>query len=149
MTNRERYRRTFEALHVSDECLKEVYSMKESRKIKNIGRTLLIAACVTALLTVSAFAANEVTGGRVFEKISVFVNGVMGSYVANGDGSYTFKGEDGQEIIFTTVDTDKNEVMTEDGEVYYSSSYTFEFDGEEVHSFGIQAEDAPAVNVDP
>ena len=148
MTNRERYRRTFEALHVSDECLKEVYSMKESRKIKNIGRTLLIAACVTALLTMSAFAANEVTGGAVARQVYLFVDGIMGSYVPNGNGVYTFTGEDGQEYTITSNTTD-GEVILDDGQVMYSSTYEFEFDGDEVHSFAIEAEEAVGVDVNP
>lgn len=139
MTNRENYRRTFGVLHVSEERLREVYFMNKRSNLTRIGRAVLAAACIMALLTVSAFAANEATGGKVFEKITVFVNGVMGSYTPNGDGSYTFTGEDGQEITLTTVTED--EMVTEDGETYYSSSYTFEFDGDEVHELEVQMDD--------
>ena len=155
MTNRENYRRTFGALHVSEERLREVYHMNKHINLTRIGRAVLVAACIMALLTVSAFAANEVTDGKVLEKITVFVNGVMGSYTPNGDGSYTFKGEDGQDIILTYVDGSEDEMVTEDGEIYYSETYSFEFDGEEVHQMEVQldgdvaAESAYAVEVSP
>ena len=158
MTNSERYRRTFGALHVSGERLKEVYEM-ENRKKLHIGRMILIGACVMALLTVSAFAANEVTGGKVFEKITVFVNGALvdgfkGSYTANGDGSYTIETEDGQQIHVTTVGPSRGEMMSEDGQIHYDVSYKFEFDDTEVHDLevqmdGVVSESVPAVDVNP
>lgn len=133
MTNKERYRRTFGALHVSDERLREVYSMKNHKKTLRIGRALLAAACVTALLTVSAFAANEVTDGIVFEKITAFVDGVMGTVTANGDGSFTIRTEDGNVHVLTPVED--NAVTSEDGDVYYTTTYEVELDDENIHQF--------------
>ena len=141
MTNRERYRRTFEALHVSDERLREVYFMEKNRKPMRIGRALLIAAAVMALLTVSAFAANEATNGAVFHKISVAVNYVLAEVIPNGDGSFTVKTEDGNEYQYVVVDA------YEAGD---SSSVTYEMEVDEnAHSVSVQIEGAAAAEVNP
>ena len=141
MTNRERYRRTFGALHVSDERLREVYFMEKNRKMTGVGRTLLIAACVMALLTVSAFAANEATGGKVFQKISVAVNYVLAEVIPNSDGSYTIKTEDGNEYQYVVKD------VYSDGD---SSSVTFELEVDEnARSVSVQVEGAAAAEVNP
>ena len=138
MTNRDRYRRTFEALHVSDERLREVYFMEKSKKRIHVGRFLLAAACIAALLTVSAFAANEATDGVLFQNISIFIDGVMGSVTHNSDGSYTVTTENGQQIDFTV---NEGAVTTGDGDVYYASSYEFTFDGEDYQQFEMQVEE--------
>ena len=141
MTNRERYRRTFEALHVSDERLREVYFMENNKKTMRVGRFLLVAACMVALLTVSAFAANEATDGVLFHNISIFIDGVKGNVAHNSDGSYTVTTEDGRQIAFTVDEFRDGEVTTEDGDVYYASSYEFTFDGDDYRQFEMQIED--------
>ena len=148
MTNRERYRRTFGALHVSPERLREVYSMKKHNNITRIGRVVLAAACIMALLTVSAFAANEVTGGKVFEKITVVVNNMIGQITPNGNGGFTVRTEDGNQYEYVVKDAHKDA----DG-----STVTYEVQvGDDVNQMMLQvegeeftAEIAPAAEVAP
>ena len=141
MTNKERYRKTFGALHVSDERLREVYCMKNNHKTLRIGRALLVAACVMALLTVSAFAANEATDGALFHNVRIYIDGVMGNVTHNSDGSYTVTTENGRQVAFTVDEIQDGEVTTQDGDVYYASSYEFVFDGDDYQQFEMQIED--------
>ena len=103
MTNRQKYRRAFGTLHVSPERLREVYSMEENRKHHHVGRIALIAACVMALLTVSVYAANEVTDGWVFGQIECLVDGVTGRLIPRNEG-YQVVTEDGRSYDVTVVD---------------------------------------------
>ena len=128
MTNRERYRRTFEALHVSDERLREVYFMEKSRKRIHVGRFLLVAACIAALLTVSAFAANEVTDGAVFQTIyTIFVNDGNADITQNDDGSLTVITEDGDIVVVSSADTGGGvTAVTDDGTTFKITGSTDE-----------------------
>lgn len=74
MTNRERYQKTFGALHASRQQLEEL-TMKETKRNFHMPKLLVIAACLVALLATTAFAANEVTDGALAEQIICFING--------------------------------------------------------------------------
>ena len=116
MTNRQRYERAFEALHVSEGRLREVYFMKQSKKATRVGRAILIAACIMALLTVSAYAANEATDGWVFGKIVDMVDVVTGRLIPRDEG-YQFITEDGRCMTVTVVDAgDSGVLQTYDGD---------------------------------
>lgn len=58
------FRVTFSAVHASEELLSEVLEMSNEKKTKKFGqkaiRHILIAAIITALLAVTAFAASEI-----------------------------------------------------------------------------------------
>ena len=107
MTNRQRYQRAFGALHVSKERLREVYFMKKASRTARIGRAILIGACVMALLTVSAYAANEATGGAVFGRIVALVDGITGKLIPRDQG-YRVMTEDGRSYDVTVVEPDGN-----------------------------------------
>ena len=140
MTNRQRYQKTFGALHVSDERLREVYFMEKSKKTMHIGRAILIAACVTALLTVSAFAANEATDGLVFREISVWISDTfsVSRVTHNDDGSYTITTEGDGDIVVTVNDLQEGAPVTaEDGTVFYVQGSGVEYDGETMRAFEV------------
>ena len=125
MTNRQKVRRAFGALHVSKERLREVYFMENNRRNMHIGRIALIAACVMALLTVSVYAANEATGGAVFGRIVSLVDAVTGKLVPRDEG-YRLITEDGRSYDITVVDGESG--TTRDGSVSYQV-YQGELDG--------------------
>lgn len=116
MTNKQRYQQAFGALHVSKERLWEVYAMRESKKTVRVGRAVLIAVCVMALLTVTAYAANEVTDGWVFGQIECLVDGVTGKLIPRDEG-YRLITEDGKSYDITV--TDGTSGTTGDGSVSY------------------------------
>lgn len=92
MTNKERYQRTFGALHASPKTL-EVLTMNEHKRKFRMPKLLVIAACLAALLATTAFAANEITDGKLGATVLYFFNGAAreADLVDNGDGSYTFE----------------------------------------------------------
>lgn len=92
MTNRERYQNAFGALHASPETL-EGLIMKKHKRIFRLPKLAVIAACLIALLATTAFAANEITGGRLGATVLCFFNGQAQEVdlADNGDGSYSFE----------------------------------------------------------
>jgi len=92
MTNRERYQKTFGALHASPETL-EGLTMNKYKRSFRLPKLAVIAACLTALLATTAFAANEITGGKLGATVLYFINGAAreADLVDNGDGSYSFE----------------------------------------------------------
>lgn len=92
MTNRERYQRTFGALHASPDTL-EVLIMNEHKRKFRLSKLVVIGACLAALLATTAFAANEVTGGKLGAAVLYFINGEAreAELTDNGDGSYSFE----------------------------------------------------------
>lgn len=110
MTNRQRYERAFDALHVSKEPIREVYAMESGRKRVHMGRALVIAACIAALLTVSVYAANEATDGWVMGKIVDLVDVVTGKIVPRDEG-YRLITEDGRSYNITVVDAEDSGVL--------------------------------------
>lgn len=139
MTNRDRYVETFAALHASNERLRKVYFMKNRSKKIYLGRIIAIAACIAALLTVSAFAANAATDGRLFEAIVFTVNGNVTNVERQEDGSYTFDTEDG--IHGSIVAKDGAVLQTgEDGTVT-ESTYEVEVDSDKSVSMEVEYSD--------
>ena len=147
MTNRERYRRAFGALHVSDERLREVYFMEKNRKRIHVGRFLLAAACMVALLTVSAFAANEATDGAVFQTIyTIFVNDGNADVTQNDDGSLTVTTEDGDIVVVSSADTGGGvTAVTDDGTTFKITGSTDEYEEGTMGEFVI-SEESPAAD---
>lgn len=92
MTNRERYRKTFDVLHASPETL-EVFRMKQHRRRFHMTKLVVIAACLVALLATSAFAANVISGGNLgFTVLSIFNGETREVELTDlGDGCYTFE----------------------------------------------------------
>lgn len=139
MTNRERYQKTFGALHASRETVLEVPNMKQTANRIHMTRVLVTAACLLALLVTTAFAANEVTDGALLDYIKVIVNGQEmqlerqgttedgyplygGTIQKDGDSSTDLwiAGSDGldgdQERVVVSMDEDSVEVTTNGGE---------------------------------
>lgn len=75
MTNRERYRKTFGALHASRTTGLEVSKMKQTANRIHVTRLLVTAACLMALLVSSAFAANAATDGALAEYVTLLIDG--------------------------------------------------------------------------
>lgn len=147
MTNKERYQDTFKALHASKERLGKVYFMENKRRKFYVGRVLAVAAIVAALLTVSAFAANAVTDGRLFEAITFTVNGEVTNLTPQEDGSYTFDTKDG--VHGSIVARDGVVLQNDDGTVV-ESTYEVEVDSDaavsmemELSGVDVQAGDVP------
>lgn len=131
MTNRERYRRMCAPLHASRETVMEVTTMKKQAKRLRIGRIIAAAACITALLTGSAFAANTATDGALFEQMRCWVNGeeVGLTYHESGD-YYEFENEENGVHGRMAKDGSSGEV-TFDGDADASTAVTMETaDGE-------------------
>lgn len=147
MTNKQRYQDTFKALHASKERLGKVYFMENKRRKFYVGRVLAVAAIVAALLTVSAFAANAVTDGRLFEAITFTVNGEVTNLTPQEDGSYTFDTKDG--VHGSIVARDGVVLQNDDGTVV-ESTYEVEVDSDaavsmemELSGVDVQAGDVP------
>ena len=146
MTNKQRYQDTFKALHASKEQLGKVYFMENKRGKFYVGRILAAAAVAAALLTVSAFAANAATDGRLFEAIIFTINGEVTNLTPQEDGSYTFETKDG--IHGSIVATDGAVLQTDVG-MAVESFYEIETDSDaplsiEVEASGVElTEDAP------
>lgn len=75
MTNRERYQKTFGALHASQKMVLEVTQMRQNTRKFRLTRIAVAVACLMALLVTTAFAANEVTDGALMDYIKIVVNG--------------------------------------------------------------------------
>lgn len=101
MTNKQRYQRTFSALHASEDCLMEVKAMKHTRKI---GVPRLAAVCAAAVLTMGlASAAYAADVGGIQRSIQIWVNGDQTDAVLDiQDGGYTvtYQDQDGASHAF-------------------------------------------------
>lgn len=75
MTNKERYQKTFGALHASQELVLEVTKMRQNTRKFRLTRIAVAVACMMALLVTTAFAANEATNGALMNYIKIIVNG--------------------------------------------------------------------------
>lgn len=96
MTNKERYQRAFSVLHASDEPVKEVTHMNET-KIRRLPRAL--AACAVVILAVAlATAAYAADVGGVRRTVQLWIHGDQTSAVldVSADGSYTLTYEDAE-----------------------------------------------------
>lgn len=94
MTNREKYQRTFSTLHASEDCLKEVISMKHTKKQYLSRLAAVCAAAVMVLgLTCAAYAADV---GGIQRTVQIWVHGDQTDAVFDmtGDGSYTLSWQD-------------------------------------------------------
>ncbi|MCD8085227.1 MAG: hypothetical protein LUF28_02670 [Clostridiales bacterium] len=123
MTNRERYRRTFGALHASPDTVLEATKMKQNKRRALRPLTgLAAAAAATALLVGSAFAVNEVTDGALAERIQsirVWFNGEETeiTLVSTGEGTYDVVSDggaiatvtEGEDSVEFNVDSDEDE----------------------------------------
>ncbi|MCD8342049.1 MAG: hypothetical protein LUC87_07875 [Clostridiales bacterium] len=122
MTNKERYRSTFGALHASPDTVLEVTNMKQSkRKALRPLTGLAAAGAAAALLVGSAFAVNEATDGALAQRISIWLNGKEAetTLVSTGEGAYDVVA-DGETIGTVTEDED-------------SVAFNYDSDAEEGH----------------
>lgn len=120
MTNKQRYQRTFSALHASEDCLMEGMTMKHGKKIY-VSR--LAAACLAVVMIVGlasvAYAANV---GGIRRSIQLWINGDQTDAVLDIQGSeytVTYQGQDGASHEFggggVAIDDDGSErPLTED-----------------------------------
>ncbi|MCD8161674.1 MAG: hypothetical protein LUE61_11065 [Clostridiales bacterium] len=121
MTNRERYRHTFGALHASPDTVLEVTKMKQNkRRVLRPLTGLAAALAAMALLVGSAFAVNEVTDGALAERIQsirVWFNGEETeiTLVSTGEGTYDVV-SDGGAIATVTEDEDSVEFNVDSDE---------------------------------
>lgn len=109
MTNRERYQKTFGALHASRDTVLEVTAMKNSKLKFHLSRCVAAAACTVALMAGTAFAANEATDGALSNYIRCFINGVEYQVKITDDNVYKTTTNDGaSEILITGEFQDEN-----------------------------------------
>lgn len=144
MTNRERYRRMGTRLHASRTIVPEVTHMKKQAKRLRIGRLIAAAACIMALLTGTAFAANTATDGALFELVRCWVNGEETALTYREDGDYyAFETEDGS--ISGRFSKDGST-----GEVNYDGDAASETEGEDSIEITVQLPDLETtVTTDP
>lgn len=136
MTNKQRYQDTFKALHASKERLGKVYFMENKRRKFYVGRVLAVAAIAAALLTVSAFAANAATDGRLFEAITFTINGEVTNLTPQEDGSYTFDTKDG--VHGSIVARDGSVLKADENGTVVESTYEVTVDGDEAVSMEVE-----------
>lgn len=88
MTNKQRYQRTFSALHASEGCLMEVKAMKSSKKFY-VSR--LAAACAAVVMVMGlGFAAYAADVGGIQRSIQLWIDGDQTTAVLDmRDGVYT------------------------------------------------------------
>lgn len=98
MRNREKYRRTFSALHTSKDYLTEVREMKRESRF-HISKAMVICAAVILIMGLSAVAYAANIGG-IQKTIRLWIRGEQKNAVfeSPGDGSYklTYEDEDGK-----------------------------------------------------
>ena len=97
MTNKERYQRTFSALHASEDFLMEVTPMKRTGKVrKNRIAALCAAIALIAVLATAAYAADV---GGIRRTVQLWVHGDQTDavMVVEEDGCYkvTYEDENG------------------------------------------------------
>lgn len=91
MTNKERYKQAFSALHVSDDFAWEAKGMKNKHSMKRI----MILAAAIALLAVSATAAYAADVGGIQRTLQIWVHGEQ------TDATLTFDGSGGYSMRYT------------------------------------------------
>ena len=99
MTNKERYQKAFGQLHASRASMLEVYDMNNKKHTFHLTRAVAAVACLVALLTTTAFAADAATGGALSDQLKLVVNGIVYHLVddhTDEDGTHTmtYVGED-------------------------------------------------------
>lgn len=99
MTNKEKYQRTFSALHASEDILMEVKAMKKTHKIY-VGK--LAAVCAAAVMVLAlASAAYAADLGGIRQTVQLWFRGeqIDAVFESDGNGGYTltYTGEDGVE----------------------------------------------------
>ena len=100
MTNKERYQRTFSALHASGDCLMEAKEMKHAKKIC-VPR--LMAACAAVIIMGLLPAAYAADVGGIQRSIQIWINGDQTDAVLDIHGtSYTvtYQDQDGESHEF-------------------------------------------------
>lgn len=89
MTNKEKYQRTFSALHASEDILMEVKAMKKTHKIY-VGK--LAAVCAAAVMVLAlASAAYAADLGGIQRTVQLWFRGepIDAVFESNGNGEYT------------------------------------------------------------
>ena len=101
MTNKERYQRTFSALHASESCLMEVTKMKNTKRF-HVSR--LAAACLAAVMVLGlASVAYAADVGGIQRSVQLWINGDQTDAVLDIQGvgyTVTYQGEDGESHEF-------------------------------------------------
>lgn len=106
MTNKERYKRTFQALHSSPDTITEVLNMLNEQSKHKIRRSFPRAAAVClvlALMVGSSLAAYAANVGGIQRIIQVWIHGDQTDAVIefDGQGGYTLEYEDADGSIQT------------------------------------------------
>ena len=97
MTNKERYQRTFSALHASENCIREIKAMKKTHKVY-VRR--LFAACAAAVMVLAlASVAYAKDVGGIQRGIQIFLHGELTDavmVVEDGEYTMTYTDENGE-----------------------------------------------------
>lgn len=90
MSNREKYKQAFSALHISDEFSLEVNKMKNIRKTYKVRRLVALAACIAVLGTTALAYASDV--GGIQRKVQLWMKGEQTNVTINIEpGHYELK----------------------------------------------------------
>ncbi len=89
MTNKEKYQRTFSTLHASEDCIREVKTMKKTSKVYMNKLVAVCAAAVMVLALASLAYAADVGGIR--ERVQIWLYGEQtdAMFESDGNGEYT------------------------------------------------------------
>lgn len=97
----------------------EVLPMKQKSKLRRI-RPIIFAAAAVAVGAVSLVTANAATGGEIFSKLSLYINGEKQDYDAD------LVSQDGDDLTYKVKDKNGNEFTYEEN----SNSVMVKSDGD-------------------
>lgn len=93
MTNKEKYQRTFSALHASEDCIREVKTMKKTSR-KYVSKLVVAVAAAVMVLALASVAYAADVGG-IQRTVQIWLHGDQTDAVMVVDnGSYTLTYED-------------------------------------------------------
>lgn len=128
MSNKELYKRTFSQIHASEDKVKEIIQMKDTKKHRRIigKRILIIAACVGCALS-AMMVVNASTDGAISKAVqSIFIT-------VDGEkkevDAIVYYDEEGNKV--TEGEFDENKIQIKQGKDDKSVEFSIEGEGED------------------
>lgn len=127
MSNKELYKRTFSQIHASEDKVKEIIQMKDTKKHRRIigKRILIIAACVGCALS-AMMVVNASTDGAISkaaQSIFITVDGEKKELDAN-----VYYDKDGNKVTEAELDESKIQIKEKKDNKYVDFSFEVEGD---------------------
>ncbi len=125
MNNKELFKAAFSEIHVSEEKITEVITMKNKNKIKHFyGKKLLILAASFVLLLSSIIVVNAVTGGEILKNMLAGFGTNIGYDKDSGyyelTHKYTAEEAKQDEMLSKYVGAEPGEYKENDGQTEYT-----------------------------